>query len=46
MIKKIIFGGQTGADIGDIDAAIECGVEYTTYGNYNVYLPLEHWIFH
>ena len=28
MIKKIIFGGQTGVDIGGIDAGIECVVEY------------------
>jgi len=28
MIKKIISGGQTGADIAGIDAAIECGFPY------------------
>lgn len=27
-IKKIISGGQTGADIAGVDAAIECGVNY------------------
>ncbi|WP_020585623.1 putative molybdenum carrier protein [Desulfobacter curvatus] len=28
MIKKIISGGQTGADIAGVDAAISCGVSY------------------
>ena len=28
MIKKIVSGGQTGADRAGLDAAIECGVEY------------------
>lgn len=28
MIKKIISGGQTGADIAGIDAAIKCGFPY------------------
>ena len=28
MIKKIVSGGQTGADRAGLDAAIECDVEY------------------
>ncbi|MDD4274779.1 MAG: putative molybdenum carrier protein [Desulfobacter postgatei] len=28
MIKKIISGGQTGADIAGVDAGISCGVPY------------------
>jgi hypothetical protein len=28
MIKKIVSGGQTGADQGALDAAICCGVEH------------------
>ena len=28
VIQKIISGGQTGADIAGVDAAIECGVPY------------------
>jgi hypothetical protein len=28
MLKKIISGGQCGADIAAIDAAIECGIRY------------------
>lgn len=28
MIKKVISGGQTGADIAGVDAAISCGVPY------------------
>ncbi|MBF0203726.1 MAG: hypothetical protein HQK67_05280, partial [Desulfamplus sp.] len=27
-IIKIISGGQTGADIAGVDAAIECGLNY------------------
>jgi hypothetical protein len=27
MIKKIVSGGQTGADRGALDAALECGIE-------------------
>ena len=28
MIEKIVSGGQTGADIAGVDAAIACGVHY------------------
>ena len=28
MIQKIISGGQTGADIAGIDAAIDCNIPY------------------
>jgi hypothetical protein len=28
MVKKIVSGGQTGADRAGVDVAIECGVEY------------------
>jgi hypothetical protein len=28
VLKKIVSGGQTGADIAGVDAAIECGFEY------------------
>lgn len=28
MLKRIISGGQTGADIAGVDAAIECGLPY------------------
>lgn len=28
MIEKIISGGQTGADIAEIDAAIDCNIPY------------------